>query len=156
MNIIEKIGSLNFQELSLFVGMVVGIFTLFLGVLTIYLQHRTQKKQFKLQTFYAYTQRYQDIIINLPIDIESDSYDITSKHQEENLRWFRAYFDLCSEEYFLSKEKLIDEHVWNLWKQGMQSSFNKPAFSNAWKQIPTNDYYCEEFQNFFFNLTSNK
>jgi len=93
----------------------------------VYLSNR----QSKMQTFLTYTQRYQDILINLPIGVESDNFSIENleeKEREHILRWIRAYFDLCSEEYFLNKNKLLDENAWQLWESGMTHSLKKPAF----------------------------
>ncbi|MCO6449720.1 MAG: hypothetical protein J5I90_02915 [Caldilineales bacterium] len=56
-------------------------------------------KQVRLKNFTTYTKRYQDIFLNLPIDIDSDDFGLKKLTENENtLRWLRAYFDLCSEE----------------------------------------------------------
>lgn len=31
----------------------------------------------------------------------------------------RVYFDLCSEEFYLYKDGLIDKRVWNEWEEGI-------------------------------------
>jgi len=65
----------------------------------------------------------------------------------------RVYFDLCSEEWRLNEEKgaVIDNDVWEDWKQGMQLLLSKPAFANSWEKIleanPQN-YYEEPFVEF--------
>lgn len=46
-------------------------------------------------------------------------------NKEEILRWIRAYYDLCSEEYHLNKK------IWKLWDAGMKDSLKKPAFIDA-------------------------
>ena len=119
-----------------------------IAVLALSWQVHLSNKQSKMQTFLTYTQRYQDIIINLPVGVESDSFSIEGleeKERERILRWLRAYFDLCSEEYYLNKNKLVDKKAWQLWESGMTDSLKKPAFVNAWKAIQSNKYYHHEF-----------
>ncbi len=106
-------------------------------------------KQSKLHFFTIFTQRYQDIIINLPVNIESDSFDFDNYNDDDErehlLRWFRAYYDLCSEEFHLYKKGYVDKKLWKLWDEGIQNSLNKPAFIKSWELIQANNYYDREF-----------
>jgi len=104
--------------------------------------------QSRMQTFLAYTQRYQDIIVNLPVDVESDTYsldELPEADKDDFLRWLRSYYDLCSEEFYLNDEKMLDRKVWRLWEAGMRDSLKKPAFSQAWRAIQGNGYYDAKF-----------
>jgi len=116
-------------------------------VVALFYQIFNNNRQLKTQTFFHYTNRYQNIIMNLPIDIESETYD-TNSIKDDHLIWFRAYFDLCSEEYYLYRNKMIDKKVWDLWKSGMETSLRKPAFKYAWEKIKNTGYFCKEFENF--------
>ena len=122
-----------------------------IAVITFLYQIHINKKQFRMQTFFNYTDRYQNIIINLPVDIESENFDC-DKLKDDDIKWFRAYFDLCSEEFYLSKSNLIDNDVWELWKSGLEASLQKPAFQYSWKKIQKNKYYCEEFEKFITTI----
>ena len=84
-------------------------------------------KQARLQNFSNYTQRYQDIFLNLPIQIESINFNLNKIGSEEKeliLRRLRAYFDLCSEEYYLNQNNYIDKKVWILWKSHDSAKLN--------------------------------
>ena len=105
-------------------------------------------RQSRMQTFLSYTQRYQEILITLPIGVESVDFILEEKEEKEReqiLRWLRAYFDLCSEEFYLNNNRLVNKEVWNLWQMGMADSLKKPAFIYAWKKIQSNNYYHPEF-----------
>ncbi|NTU49692.1 MAG: hypothetical protein HGA87_02145 [Desulfobulbaceae bacterium] len=111
--------------------------------------------QARLQNFTNYTQRYQDIFLNLPIDIESNSYNLDKldkDKKEETLRWIRAYFDLCSEEFYLNQNRYLDKNVWILWEAGMRDCMKKAAFKQAWQIIQGEGYYSEEFGNFISHI----
>ena len=128
-----------------------------IAVLALCWQIIQSNRQSRMQSFLIYTQRYQDILINLPIGVESKNFtlDKDEKEREHMLRWLRAYFDLCSEEYHLHKTGLIQKKVWNLWEAGMKDSLQKPAFVEAWKEIQANNYYNKKFSNFIAGLIQN-
>ena len=78
-------------------------------------------RQARLQNFTVYTERYQNIMLQLPVAIASGDFDLQRLSEEEKettLRWLRAYFDLCSEEHYLKKRKLVEKEVWKLWEGG--------------------------------------
>ena len=132
----------------------IALWAALVAVAALFWQVRESNKQSKMQTFLTYTQRYQDVLLNLPIEIESSKFKASEDVQEkkETLRWLRAYFDLCSEQYYLSKRKLIDEVIWTRWQGGMRDYLKKPAFLWAWKEIQANGYYHGEFASFIDGL----
>jgi len=134
----------------------IALVAAFVAIAALIWQIWQSNKQSKMHTFLTYTQRYQDILVNLPIEIESSSFQPSedSKVNEENLRWLRAYFDLCSEEYYLHTENLIDNRVWKLWRGGIKDSLKKPAFLWAWSEVQSNNYYHGKFASFIDGLVN--
>ena len=133
----------------------ISLGAVFVAVLALAWQVHLSNNQSKMQTFLTYTQRYQDIVINLPIGVESDDFSLDGlegKEREELLRWLRAYFDLCSEEYYLNKNKLVDAKAWQLWQSGMTDSLKKPAFIEAWRTVQSNNYFHHEFASYIQNI----
>ncbi|MFQ5864654.1 MAG: hypothetical protein ACE5IW_05430 [bacterium] len=116
-------------------------------------------RQMRLQNFMEYTLRYQNIMLELPISIESNNFTLQSLNNQEKenvLKYLRAYFDLCSEEYYLEKNALIDKYVWDLWEKGMKDSFRKPAFKEGWEIIQKDSYFSKSFEDFFIKLRDSK
>jgi len=110
-----------------------------------------QNEQIRHNYFSTYTQRYQEIILNFPVNINDADFSYETLHEKERdkaLRYMRVYFDLCSEEFFLNKRGHIDEDVWKEWKQGMEFAFNKPAFKSAWEKFIRDTGYYTDFANF--------
>ncbi len=136
-------------QLSIAIG--TGIASLCV-LITMIVTIRNFSKQLKLNFFSEYTKRYQNIILNLPSNINDDSFDfekLSEKKKEKTIRYLRIYFDLCSEEYFLSEHKNIDKYVWKEWKSGIEYSLSKKAFKDGWKNyINTNTIYYKEFASF--------
>ncbi|WP_051305594.1 lipase chaperone [Desulfogranum mediterraneum] len=135
----------------------ISFFTAVIAVCALGWQIYQSNKQSKMQTFMTYTQRYQDILINLPVGVESIEFKFPVEKEEKELilRWLRAYFDLCSEEYFLNKNGLIQNEAWNLWEGGMKDSLKKPAFKEAWEELQSNQYYHKEFAGYIKKIIGN-
>lgn len=128
------------------------LFALLVALFAIFMQSRATEKQLKLQSFSDYTKRYQEIILNFPESINEGTFSLdglASKDlRDKTLRYMRAYFDLCYEEYILHKRRAIDATIWDDWKSGMTFAFSKPAFSQAWAIISRDTDFGSEFNDF--------
>ena len=127
--------------LALFISIIVAIITM-----------RNFMKQLRLNLFIDYTKRYQAIILNLPSNIGSKEFDIEKlplEDKEKTLVYIRAYFDLCSEEYFLWQRGNIEKDVWYEWESGIRHALSQKAFQDVWnKHIESNSTYYKEFTKF--------
>jgi len=63
----------------------------------------------------------------------------------------QLYFDLCSEEFYLHNQGVIDDHVWNLWVEGMKAAMIKQNFQAAWKYL-AQLYDDQNFIHFMNNI----
>lgn len=109
------------------------------------------KKQLQLNFFADYTKRYQEIILSFPESINSKHFDLDklkTDERDKTLRYMRAYFDLCSEEYFLWKQGNIDDNTWQEWETGIKFAFSKPAFQQAWRVLGLDTIYYGNFSEF--------
>lgn len=130
---------------------VVASVAVLIAVFTLAYQIRQERKSSHLQAFAEYTRRYQEIMSDLPSDILSEAIDLESLDQqvrEKILRTMRAYFDMCSEEYYLFEQRILKKEVWDLWELGMRDGFRRPAFRQAWEIIQRDKYYFKEFAQF--------
>jgi hypothetical protein len=106
------------------------------------------KKQLQLNFFADYTKRYQEIVLNFPENINEPDFtfdEIDEETKEKTLRYMRIYFDLCSEEYYLSKKGHIHEDTWKEWKSGIEYAFSKKAFKDGWEIISLDTIYYKDF-----------
>ena len=131
-------------EVVSIIGVLIIAFVLWFSV-------RSIRKQLQLNFLSEYTKRYQEIFLNFPESITAECFrfdSLSKDEREKTLRYMRAYFDLCSEEYFLKRQKNIDDATWNEWKSGMQFAFSKSAFRQAWKILKLDKIYYGEFTKF--------
>lgn len=111
-------------------------------------------KQLKWSLFADYTKRYQEIILQFPENINESTFSFQDLKRDDKevydktMRYMRAYFDLCSEEYWLHVRGRIDKETWEEWQQGMLFAFSKTAFRNAWKIIDLDTIYYPDFTSF--------
>ncbi len=126
------------------VGILVAIFSLRASI-------NQFKKQLQLTVFTDYTKRYQEITLNFPENINQDEFsfdDLDNDIKDKTLRYMRAYFDLCSEEYFLHSNGNIDDATWKEWRSGIEYAFSKTAFKKGWEIIKLDTGYYPDFINF--------
>lgn len=98
-------------------------------------QHTSLLQQMKLASFTDYTKRYEQIVLSFPEEIHQSDFQLTALEKADRdyiLKYMRAYFDLCSEEYYLYTSDLIEQRIWELWEAGIAMNLSKPAFRQAW------------------------
>lgn len=107
------------------------------------------KKQIQVSIYSDYTRRYQDIILNFPENINEHTFDfdtLSNDDRNKSLRYMRAYFDLCSEEFDLMERKYIDKKLFEFWRSGIEYALTKTAFKTAWQIISKDSKFNIEFE----------
>lgn len=75
------------------------------------------------------------------------------QNNENTSEYYKIYFDLCSEEYYLNEQKCLSSHVWGLWVEGMKFETKNIKLQTAWKLYAQN--YNNGFYHFFNDLIRN-
>ena len=133
------------------IGNLISTFAALVAIVGLICQSRSTRKQIKLQNFIEYTKRYQEIILNFPENINEENFTFDSLDKiskEKTMRYMRAYFDLCFEEYTLHEKGFIDNDLWSIWEGGMKFAFSKSAFQQAWKIIEKDTEFGGKFEAF--------
>lgn len=123
------------------------------SILALWKQMRKLSDQLMIQQFSDYTKRYQEIILHFPEDINENSFVLSNRMDyDQVMRYMRAYFDMCYEQWFLNTRTLLDEKMWADWKLGMGSAFSKPALRQAWRIIKEDSNFGIGFEGFVNGL----
>ncbi|WP_234192238.1 hypothetical protein [Pseudacidovorax sp. NFM-22] len=77
---------------------------------------------------------YRDIAKELPLDALLGA-DMSPQDVAQALPAFYRYFDLCNQQLFLHQEGRIRKATWALWRDGIVSNLQRPAFARAWAEI---------------------
>lgn len=134
---------------------VVSILTLVITGGGLWIAIKQFNQQLRLNFFAEYTKRYQEIILNFPEKINELTFKISElspEIQDHTLRYMRAYFDLCSEQYYLWRKGHLDEDVWEEWESGIKFALSKPAFQEAWRTLDVDTIYYGDFSKFVSEL----
>lgn len=123
---------------------------LLIAAITIVYTQYKDRRQNKIMLFSEYTRRYQELLINMPPNMVC----CTDHLNDEILIYMRLYFDLCSEEFHLWKKGMIPNQVWEMWKEGMQITTNRPIYKMAWKELSVE--YNRDFWRYFNKEVINK
>lgn len=131
-------------QIATVIGIIIAMFSLRTSI-------NQFKKQLQLTLFSDYTKRYQQITLNFPENINDEDFDfgdLDGETKEKTLRYMRAYFDLCSEEYFLYSKKNIDDDTWQEWESGIKYALSKSSFRKGWAIIKLDTGYYPDFVKF--------
>lgn len=116
-------------------------------IVSFYFSSRTLREirnQQRISIFSEYTGRFSYIIRELPysaFDTKASALKTLSKDERgRTMALVSSYFDLCSEEYYLSKLGKVDSETWSLWERGLVHTVRLPTFRDVWKKIKTEKY----------------
>ncbi|MDQ6988293.1 MAG: hypothetical protein Q9M19_00300 [Mariprofundaceae bacterium] len=131
------------------IGNMIAFCAALIAIIGLIIQSCSLKKQLYLQNFIAYTQRYQEIILHFPEHINESNFCLSSLKQDEKqnlMRYMRAYFDLCFEEFTLHKKGFMHQDLWLIWDEGIKSALSKPAFQQTLQHIQGGTAYPHGFR----------
>jgi len=111
------------------IGVIVALAGTIIALSAIIWQIIENKKIAHYTLFAEYTKRYEEIALQLP-----EKLDDTTILDENEKRYLRVYFDLCSEEYFLNTKELLFKDVWKEWEEGMKFAFQNKAVFDYWQE----------------------
>jgi len=63
------------------------------------------RKEHWFTVYFVFNRRYAEIRCQFPVDILSDSFDVSKLKNEGLMKLMQRYFDLCSEEFYLKEKK---------------------------------------------------
>lgn len=111
---------------------VVALLSIMLTAIVAIVQMRITTKQAvtqnKIGIFSEYTRRYHDIMHQWPEDV----FNGTAEPNDRTTKYLRLYFDLCSEEFYLSRQKdMLPTDVWQYWQDGMKTMMQNELYQHC-------------------------
>jgi hypothetical protein len=109
----------------------------------------------QLTVFLEYTRRFDQIAQNLPAamreapsEFDKEQGKLKALKSESVQQTIIRYFNLCSEEFFLHEDGLIEDPVWNLWAAHMKTFLSSPIFQEVWQRAREDYSAFHKFQSF--------
>jgi hypothetical protein len=134
----------TFLQIATLISILFGIFAFFYGV-------KSYKNQMNVQVFLQYTERYEEIMKSFPKNAWSArlNSDLALPEPTEELSLcVLRYLNICSEEYYLYREKYLSKKVWDIWKDELVRTLRTPLFLREWKKLVDEFDAYPEFQSF--------
>jgi hypothetical protein len=132
-------------------GEIISLGAVVVAIVALAYQIWQNTKQLRLQNFATFTQRYDQIMLRLPVwslrQCSSLSY-LGETEREDVLRLVASYFDLCAAEHHVRKQKLIPTSVWNHWQESMVMFLRQPIQREAWEVMQHERYHTSGFLGF--------
>jgi len=92
------------------------------------------KKQLNTQAFIAYTEKYDNLSEKMP-DEWHVRYDNNQAIPSEDILKndkYRIYLHLCSQEFHLYINGLIEEELWSIWENEIERNLDTQLMRNVW------------------------
>jgi len=112
----------------------IASFATAVGVFLAWWQIRESSRQAKTTFEDSLSNEYRNLVQGIPVkallgeDLDEEAY-------RDNLSELYHYIDLTNEQAFLRQRGRISPETWVNWRDGIQTTMSKPAFSRAWKEI---------------------
>jgi len=107
------------------------------GAIIVIIQLYQRRRQFQTEFEDGLTDKYRDIVYQLPVDALLDDSD-TDGYQGDLEDDYR-YIDLSNEQIFLRQEGRVSRSTWENWKTGIENHLGRDDFENAWEEIQNRD-----------------
>jgi type VI protein secretion system component VasK len=110
---------------------VVAVVSLMIGVWNYY-------RQMNAQVFMKYAERYEKIMEEVAKNSLQMRFGLDEHLPEQSELLTLAvlkYPNLCSEEFYLQKNRYISRKVWNIWKEELERMLNTPLVRREWKTL---------------------
>ncbi|MGF1571112.1 MAG: hypothetical protein ACFCVD_24050 [Nodosilinea sp.] len=123
---------------------------------SIWQNSKYNRKQWNLNAFTYYTNRYESIMDSFPQDAFIVRFDLESHvKSSQDLRLAALkYLNMTSEEYYLWKDGYLDEKLWKIWLHEIKRTLETPLFIREWQNLRAEFASYPEFSNFVDKIQS--
>jgi hypothetical protein len=122
------------DQISAYATLLIVFFTAVSLVVGIVIYYR----QSNAQVFLEYTKRYSDIMNRFPAEGLKARLNLLAKLPEKSDELSLAvlrYLNLCSEEFYLCKQKYLSSRVWGIWEAELKRTLSSPLFVREWAEL---------------------
>lgn len=124
--------------------------SLIVATLSLKQSSRIARKQWNLNAFNYYTNRYEEIMSSFPNSAYRLRFELDQPIQstEEIRLAVLRYLNMTSEEFYLWKKGYIDQSVWEIWRTEIERTLSTPLFVREWQTLKNEFQSYKEFSDF--------
>lgn len=135
---------------------VIGLLSLVFTAFGLWQNSKYTKRQWNFNTFTHYTKRYDDIMGEFPGQGYTLRFDLDHQipsNDEVRLAVLK-YLNMTSEEYYLWRDKYLDDKVWQIWLPEIKRTLQTPLFQREWPNLKGEFKTYEKFSEFVEQIQS--
>ncbi|MEO1127105.1 MAG: hypothetical protein AAFX95_23955 [Cyanobacteria bacterium J06639_16] len=126
---------------------VLTIISIAVAAIALLQNNRITRRQWNVDVYTLYSQRYADIIHDFPDDAFANRFDAEklpapSKALNKSIYQYMA---LVSETYYLYRLGYLDQSVWDIWEVEIKRTLKSPLMMQYWIDIQTDFAVHPEF-----------
>jgi hypothetical protein len=109
-----------------------------IATLSIFVGVFIYRRQCNAQVFLEYTKRYSEVMNRFPREGLKARLNLSAEPPEKSDELSLAvlrYLNLCSEEFYLCKQKYLSNHVWGIWEDELKRTLSSPLFVREWEGL---------------------
>jgi hypothetical protein len=117
------------------------------------------RKRHTAQAFIHYTDRYREVMAQLPAWARGPRHFAEDALQESTDSLQSAclnYLNLCSEEFFLHEERFLAGKVWDIWKDEITRTLQSALFRREWPLLKSEFHSFPAFAAFVASAQSER
>jgi hypothetical protein len=127
----------TFLDLSQVAVNLTGVVILGFTIWNIRFATSSFRKQMNAQVYLAYTDRYERLMADCPIDfrttlLELPLDEVDPKDRDRIKLCLLRYLNLCSEEFHLMRTGYLAPEVWGLWRRELEWTLRRPLYRSGW------------------------
>ena len=103
-------------------------------------------RQVNAQMYMEYTKRCDQILLDFPCEVRLNLAE-AAPGSVSQLRTLR-YFNLCSEEFCMWKNRYLSPQVWRIWEEEIKRFLRSPLARAEWEKIRKEFDSFEAFQKY--------
>ena len=112
---------------------------------------KIHERQSNAQTFIEYTGRYERVMSDFPPDAFDARLNTAAALPEPSAALSLValrYLNLCSEEYYLWRERYLSDSVWSIWEVELKRTLRTPLMRREWVRLRPEFASYPEFSEF--------
>ena len=126
------------------VSQLAAIVSVIFAALSIRANTRISRKQWNVDIFNIYSERYQAVVDSFPDDAFYNRFDESTlpPRSSQLTTVVRKYLFVVSSVHYLSSQGYIDDSIWNVWRSDIECTLQASLITREWPEVKS------EFQNF--------
>ncbi|MBE9028256.1 hypothetical protein IQ266_00615 [filamentous cyanobacterium LEGE 11480] len=116
---------------------VLTILSIGVAAIAVFQNSRITKRQWNVDVYTIYSQRYADVIHAFPDDAFANRFNaelLPPPNAQLNQVIYR-YLSLISDVYYLYRTGYIDQSVWDMWKPETDRTLASPLIARQWPNL---------------------